>query len=104
MEIRIAIDNQVSNMAIAQLEKNGFVIVQKAQDLPDEIWVGEALNKKANFIISPDLDIPNILDRWSVDDCVWVELKQGLKKDRQFSSITRIIERIINRKGTENAK
>lgn len=80
---KLALDNQVSKKTIEKL-KTHYEVVFTSGDLADEIWIEEALALGANVFVSPDLDIPNYLDRFNVDNVYWIDLKQKLKSDKQF--------------------
>lgn len=95
--IKIAVDNQISYQSIQSLNDRGFLVVQRAFDLPDEVWVIEALKKGAEFIVSPDLDVPNLLDRLNAD-AVWIDLKQGLKNKAQSVHIENKIKAILKQR------
>lgn len=81
--IVLAVDNQISLRVVEKLKLH-FKVVLWASNAPDEEWVDEALSRGANTFISPDLDIPNILDRVA-PDVRWIDVPQGLKQDKQFN-------------------
>jgi len=68
--VLIACDNQISNDNIYGFHMNGFHTVTKAGHRADEDWVEEAVIRGAKAIISPDLDIPNLIQ---FTDVVWIE-------------------------------
>lgn len=74
-KFRIACDVNISNRDIGELARDGFVIVcVAAPGEDDESWLERALGQDVDVIISQDLDIPNLLDRWRVeDDVLWFE-------------------------------
>mgnify|MGYP001565599989 CR=1 FL=1 len=80
--MKIAVDNQISKAIVKSLIKKGFHIVLRAQDEQDEVWVDEALMRGATHIVSPDIDIPNLLDRLDASDVVWIDVPRGYKKDK----------------------
>lgn len=73
--MRIAVDVNISNREIGELARDGDEIVCVAKKREhDEAWLERALLRDADIIISQDLDVPNILDRWRVaDDVLWFE-------------------------------
>lgn len=87
----LAVDNQVSKATIYKLE-NLYQVVKKAEDLPDEVWVYQALDLGANVFISPDLDIPNLIYRES-DTAIWIELP-GLKSEKQYAFLIKKLRNI----------
>lgn len=79
----LAIDNQISLRVVDRLKQH-YEVVLWANTMSDEDWVDEALCRGANVFISPDLDIPNLLDRVA-PDVRWVDVPQGLQRDKQFN-------------------
>jgi len=93
--VKIAVDNQVSKQAVRQLSKHHEVVLV-ANDSQDEVWVDHALDLGAEVFVSPDLDIPNYLDRVQ-SDAAWVDLPQGLRTEDQFSFLMKQIERLVKK-------
>ena len=81
-KLKVACDNQVSNEIKSKLTKSGFQVVTSAFSLPDEDWLMDAIGKGVDVIISPDLDIPNFLDRYNLDGIKWIDVPQGYKYDK----------------------
>jgi riboflavin biosynthesis pyrimidine reductase len=79
--LKIAVDNQISKDIVKRLIKKGYNIVLRAQDEPDEQWVEAALDLGANVIVSPDVDIPILLDRLGADDVRWIDVPRYKKKE-----------------------
>lgn len=79
---KIGVDNQVSKDIIKNLIKKGFEIVHSAGDEPDDVWVDKALMKGATIIISPDVDIPILLDRLDASDVLWIDIPRGYKQKK----------------------
>lgn len=100
MRIPIAVDNQIAKKTVYTLSEMGFKVVFRATDARDEDWVGWALDAGAQFIVSPDLDIPNILDYWN-SDCVWIELKQGVKGPDQAKAIYKAIHSFLEKRAKD---
>jgi hypothetical protein len=75
----IACDNQVSKQYIDAFESHGFKVVTYAGNRADEDWVLEAIEKGAEVIISPDLDIPNMIQ--DIEDMYWIDY-QSHRADR----------------------
>ena len=83
MKRKIAVDTQISRKIIKSLISKGYDIVLVAPPKEvDEVWVDSALLLGANCIVSPDLDIPLLLDRWGVDDVLWIDVPRHLKSDK----------------------
>lgn len=82
--MRIAVDVNISNQEIGALAREGDQVVCVA--LPredDQKWLERALARDCDVIISQDLDIPNILDRWRVaEDVLWFEKLEHYRKWR----------------------
>ena len=85
----IACDNQVSKDFCRRFEKHGFPVVVYAGDRADEDWVFDAIGAGAEVIISPDLDIPNMLDKFNVD-IDWIDY-QSQRKDRFEHTLKQLI-------------
>lgn len=81
--IKLALDNQVSPSKARALKKHGFDVVVFARDRADEDWVSEAIGKEVDAIVSPDLDVPNLLDAYN-SDIVWIEYKSHVKNPFNF--------------------
>ncbi len=96
--IKIALDNQVSKDVVKRLSSYYDVVVWAA-DRSDEDWVDEAMTLGAQYFISPDLDVPNLLDRYGYDDVFWIDLPQNLKFDSQFDFIRKKIKGLKNKGG-----
>ena len=88
MIIKIACDNNVGNRHVEALEKQGFNTVVRAYDRDDILWVDEALDLKVQVIISNDLDVPNILDRYR-SKVYWIQWdsQKPLVFDRVMSKL-----------------
>lgn len=74
--MNIAVDRQVSNIAIEYLENIGHYVVYCANHEPDNIWFDSALYKGADLFISPDWDISFLCNKHNKK---FIRLKQGLK-------------------------
>lgn len=73
--MKLALDVNISNRDIGELAREGYVIVCVAKrGEEDQLWLERALAEDVDVIISQDLDIPNLLDRWRVaNDVLWFE-------------------------------
>lgn len=72
--MRIAVDVNVSNVEIGKLSREGDMVVCVAMDKEeDSSWLSRAIENRADVVISRDLDIPNLLDRWNVLNVLWFE-------------------------------
>ena len=72
--MKVALDVNVSNYVIGQIARLGDEIVCVAQSSEsDHDWVGRAVDKGAEVIVSQDLDVPNLLDKWRVEGVLWFE-------------------------------
>lgn len=96
MFFKLALDNQISNRCIRELSKH-YEIVYTAKNEPDEIWLEDAYGCGANIVISPDLDIPNYLDRMRYDDVIWIEVPQNLRSAKQYDFIIKKLEKLKKR-------
>lgn len=88
----LAIDNQISKRVTDKLSIY-FKVVMWAGDKPDEIWVEEALDLGANIFISPDLDIPNMLEKLE-SDAIWIDVPQGMPSNEQYIYLNKILKNI----------
>lgn len=83
--MKVAVDVNVSNREIGELAREGCVIVcvaRRGED--DQAWLERALAEDVDIIISQDLDIPNLLDRWRVaNDVLWFEKIEQFRRWRQ---------------------
>lgn len=82
---KLAVDNQIGKNVIRKLERH-YEVVLTAGDKADEDWIPEALDLGANVFVSPDLDVPNFLDREN-DPAIWIDVPQNLSGDAQFTFI-----------------
>lgn len=90
--MRIAVDNQVSKDCIDELNKIHEVVLC-ANDMMDEQWIELAIDLEVDLIISPDLDVPNYLDRMN-SNIRWIDLPQNLGSNKQFKFLMKAIKRI----------
>lgn len=90
--MKIAVDNQVSDSCVDSLN-DLYDVVLCAGDMPDDEWLELAMDMDVDVIISPDLDVPNYLDK-ADSDIVWIELPQGLRGRNQFDFLKKRIEKI----------
>jgi len=90
--VKIAVDNQVSKDCIDELNKH-YEVVLCAEDMMDETWLELAFELDVDLIISPDLDVPNYLDRMN-SDIKWISLPQNLRGIRQFKYLNKIIKKM----------
>lgn len=71
--IKIALDQSIGHVRAQQLKKLGYEIVCRAVGSePDEIWLKRALDAGALYIISPDLDIPCLIERLNYP-MIWID-------------------------------
>jgi hypothetical protein len=82
--MKLAIDNQISKYVVQRLKQH-YEVVRTAGNDPDEIWLNDALDLGADVFISPDLDVPNFLDKAKADDAVWIDVPQKLSIEKQFT-------------------
>lgn len=75
--MRIAVDNQIGDIAIRTISTKHTVVV-RAQDYSDQDWLDAAIGQGAIAIVSPDLDVPNYLDKHA-PHIRWICLPQGLR-------------------------
>lgn len=95
--MKIAVDTCVSIKTKEALEKSGLVVVCSAGiGEPDEEWVSRAIRMGADAIISSDLDIPNLLDRYE-SEAIWIDLPQG--KINQHNYILSSLRKLGGRRG-----
>lgn len=87
----LAVDNQISLRVVDRLKQH-FEVVLWANTMSDEDWVDEALCRGANTFISPDLDIPNLLDRVA-PDARWIDVPQGLDRNKQFEFLMKQLKK-----------
>jgi hypothetical protein len=72
--MKVALDVNVSNYVIGRLAREGDQIVCVAKTgEDDQVWVERALDRDCDVIISQDLDVPNLLDKWLVVGVTWFE-------------------------------
>lgn len=81
--IWVACDCQISKSTVVEIEKS-FAVVFRAQHEADEVWVEQAILKGANVFISPDSDIPDLLETEYADmETYWIPVRQGLRSADQ---------------------
>lgn len=103
MLIKIAVDIQIGKIASDELERVGYTIVYKARaSEPDIEWVHNAVNNGATILISPDLDIPDLLDKNNIN-AAWIGLPQGIGGLDQAEYIKQKIARLIKNQSTVQA-
>jgi predicted nuclease of predicted toxin-antitoxin system len=92
MKMKIAVDTTISIKTQDALEKTGFEVVCAAREgEADEEWIQRAIKMEADIVISSDLDIPNLLDRYEYP-AIWIDLPQG--KINQYNYIVQSIKRM----------
>lgn len=90
--MKIAVDNQIARSTV-RLLKSKYDVVIEAGDMQDEEWVDIGLSRGATIFISPDLDIPNYLDRVN-SDAAWIDVPQNLRERNQFDYLIKQLERL----------
>ncbi len=64
MKARLALDTAVGQRRVTELIQLGYVIVAIAKPKEsDESWLNRAFAEGAQFAISPDLDIPRLIEQ-----------------------------------------
>lgn len=86
--MKIAIDRQIS----PKINLPGHEIILWAGDEDDEVWIQRAVERGAEIFISPDLDVPNILDANNYEGH-WIEYPQNLKKEKAEKYILNQLEK-----------
>lgn len=72
-KIKIAIDESIGAALSKKIAARGYEIVVRAGHAEtDESWMKRALDAEALFIISPDLDIPSMIEREGLP-MVWID-------------------------------
>ena len=72
-KIKVAIDESIGAALAKKIEARGYQIVTRAGHAEtDESWMKRALASEALFIISPDLDIPSMIERENLP-MVWID-------------------------------
>ena len=107
MYLKLALDNQISKVTVERLSSH-YEIILMAGDRPDEEWVEDAYFEGANVFISPDLDIPNLLEKIAPPEVpvFWIDIPQGLKSDKQYYNILnqlRKLEKTLNKEAYAKA-
>ena len=94
MDMKLALDVQISKQAQHELRKFGFEIVYRAgAGVDDETWVLNAIGAGANIFVSPDLDIPNLLERLGTE-AAWIDVPQGMRGENQANYIAGRLTRL----------
>lgn len=71
--IKIAIDESIGSSLCRKLEEKGYkVVVRAGHAETDDSWMKRALAKGALFIVSPDLDIPSMIEKEGYP-MVWID-------------------------------
>ena len=72
-KIKVAIDESIGTALSRKIAARGYDIVCRAGHAEtDESWMKRALEEGALFIISPDLDIPSMIERENLP-MVWID-------------------------------
>lgn len=72
-KIKVAVDESIGKDMASRIRAFGYEIVCVAGHAePDNVWMKRAKDKGALFIISPDLDIPSIIERENYP-MVWID-------------------------------
>lgn len=101
MSTKLAVDVQISKRAIRELQAAGYSVVYQAKNAQkDPDWIEQALTKGANVFVSPDLDIPNYLDKRDVN-AAWIGLPHGIDGEMQSGYIIKRLIRLIKYKTAE---
>lgn len=76
-----------------RLLQKGIKVVCRAEEAEhDEDWVITALSNDASVFVSPDLDIPNLLEQYD-SDALWMDVPQGVKgKELNDHLVNKLIE------------
>ena len=101
---KIAVDVQVSKQAVEWLERSGHkVVVCAKHGQSDRDWVSKACQLGAEFFVSPDYDIPGLLDKLNYHG-KWLKLPQGLVGAGQFNWIEKKMAKKLKPKVTQNMR
>lgn len=90
--MKIAVDNQISQATVYQLGQK-YEVVLSAGNMSDEEWIEKALDLGATVFISPDLDVPNYLDKCEIP-YTWIDVPQGLTGPRQFQHLDKALRNL----------
>lgn len=72
-QIKIAVDESVGSYLSKKIEARGYKIVCRAGHAEtDESWMKRALAQGALFVVSPDLDIPSMIEKENLP-MVWID-------------------------------
>lgn len=88
----LAVDNQISLRVVEKLKIHYKVVIWAGND-PDEVWLEKALDLGADVFISPDLDIPNILEKIA-PYATWIDVPQHLSKEKQFDYLISALKKV----------
>lgn len=91
--IKIAIDESVGLAMAKRIKAKGYEIVCKAGNAePDDVWMKRAFANGALFIVSPDLDIPSMIERENLP-MVWIDFLFASQVDPLINTRTREVKR-----------
>lgn len=92
-KIKIAIDESVGVAMAKRIKSKGYEIVCKAGNAePDDVWMKRALAAGAMFIVSPDLDIPSMIERENYP-MVWIDFLFASQLDPDINTRAREVKR-----------
>lgn len=71
--IKVAVDESIGGALTKKIHERGYdVVVRAGHAEKDEDWMKRALAEGALFVISPDLDIPSMIERENLP-MVWID-------------------------------
>jgi hypothetical protein len=88
----IVIDQHVSKLVAKELNKN-HTVINVGNFEKDHVWFKNAMNKKANVVISNDKEIANYC---YITDIKNITIPKGIAGIKQVNYILKEIERIKN--------
>lgn len=71
--IKVAVDESIGGALTKKIHERGYdVVVRAGHAETDDSWMKRALAEGAIFVISPDLDIPSMIERENMP-MVWID-------------------------------
>jgi hypothetical protein len=93
--IRVALDESVGNAMARRIEELGYKIVCRAGPAElDTVWLKRALDQRALFIVSPDLDIPSLIEKENYP-MIWIDFLFASNVNPTIQTQTRDVKRGI---------
>ena len=96
--VRIALDESVGQAKYIQLKNMGYEVVCIAKHAEMDVdWLNRAFTNGALFVVSPDLDIPNLIEKENYP-MIWIDYLHVPKEKNGGKSWAQYVDQRIKAK------